>query len=81
MLAVATAWLSVRTTRVLLAYTGWRGLHTALRAELRGTTAPQMGVLARAVINYENMQYICNYDPTPLDMDRFAVGHEYDRDR
>ena len=24
-------------------------------------------VLAHAVINYENMQYICNYDPTPLD--------------
>ena len=27
-------------------------------------------ILAHAIINYENMQYIVNYDPTPLDMDR-----------
>jgi membrane protease YdiL (CAAX protease family) len=27
-------------------------------------------VLAHALINYENMQYIIHYDPTPLDMDR-----------
>lgn len=33
-------------------------------------------VLAHCVINYENMQYICNYDPTPLDIDRFPVSGE-----
>jgi membrane protease YdiL (CAAX protease family) len=33
-------------------------------------------MLAHCVINYENMQYICNYDPTPLDMDRFSVSGE-----
>jgi membrane protease YdiL (CAAX protease family) len=33
-------------------------------------------ILAHCVINYENMQYICNYDPTPLDMDRFSVSGE-----
>jgi membrane protease YdiL (CAAX protease family) len=33
-------------------------------------------ILAHGVINYENMQYICNYDPTPLDMDRFPVSGE-----
>jgi membrane protease YdiL (CAAX protease family) len=33
-------------------------------------------ILAHWVINYENMQYICNYDPTPLDMDRFPVSGE-----
>ena len=33
-------------------------------------------ILAHCVINYENMQYICNYDPTPLDMDRFPVSGE-----
>jgi uncharacterized protein len=27
-------------------------------------------LLAHALINYENMHYICNYDPTPLDIDR-----------
>jgi membrane protease YdiL (CAAX protease family) len=27
-------------------------------------------IVAHALINYENMHYICNYDPTPLDMDR-----------
>lgn len=27
-------------------------------------------ILAHAAINYENMQYICNYDPTPLDTRR-----------
>jgi membrane protease YdiL (CAAX protease family) len=27
-------------------------------------------LLAHALINYENMHYLCNYDPTPLDMDR-----------
>lgn len=29
-------------------------------------------MLAHCVINYENMQYICNYDPTPLDIDRLC---------
>lgn len=38
-------------------------------------------ILAHAVINYENMQYICNYDPTPLDIDRFAVQRGYESDR
>jgi membrane protease YdiL (CAAX protease family) len=33
-------------------------------------------ILSHCVINYENMQYICNYDPTPLDMDRFSVSGE-----
>jgi len=33
-------------------------------------------ILAHCVINYENMQYICNYDPTPLDMDRISVSRE-----
>jgi membrane protease YdiL (CAAX protease family) len=33
-------------------------------------------ILAHCVINYENMQYICNYDPTPLDMDRYSVSGE-----
>jgi membrane protease YdiL (CAAX protease family) len=27
-------------------------------------------LLAHALINYENMHYICNYDPLPLHMDR-----------
>jgi membrane protease YdiL (CAAX protease family) len=27
-------------------------------------------IVAHALINYENMQYIIHYDPTPLDMDR-----------
>ena len=38
-------------------------------------------MLAHALINYENMQYICNYDPTPVDIDRFSVGREYESDR
>jgi membrane protease YdiL (CAAX protease family) len=33
-------------------------------------------MLAHCVINYENMQYICNYDPTPLDMDRMSLSEE-----
>jgi membrane protease YdiL (CAAX protease family) len=27
-------------------------------------------ILAHALINYENMQYISNYDPSPLEIDR-----------
>lgn len=38
-------------------------------------------MLAHALINYENMQYICDYDPTPVDIDRFSVGREYESDR
>lgn len=41
------------------------GLVFGLLYRLTGTLlAP---ALAHALINYENMQYICNYDPTPLD--------------
>jgi membrane protease YdiL (CAAX protease family) len=29
-------------------------------------------LLAHALINHENMHYICNYDPTPLDIDRLT---------
>jgi uncharacterized protein len=149
--AYATAWLTIRATRVLVAHTHWaRQLHQALRSQLHGASPSQMvlvaclsacseellfraalgpsigvvaasglfglahlpggdsgppraacafmmglllsglylasgtllaPILAHAVINYENMQYICNYDPTPLDIDRFAVGREYDSDR
>lgn len=32
-------------------------------------------IAAHWLINYENMQYICNYDPTPLDMDRAQLGN------
>jgi hypothetical protein len=32
-------------------------------------------VVAHWLINYENMQYICNYDPTPLDIDRAPLGN------
>ena len=32
-------------------------------------------VAAHWLINYENMQYICNYDPTPLDIDRAPLGN------
>jgi membrane protease YdiL (CAAX protease family) len=32
-------------------------------------------IAAHWLINYENMQYICNYDPTPLDIDRAQLGN------
>jgi membrane protease YdiL (CAAX protease family) len=32
-------------------------------------------IAAHWLINYENMQYICNYDPTPLDIDRVQLGN------
>lgn len=32
-------------------------------------------IVAHWLINYENMQYICNYDPTPLDIDRVQLGN------
>lgn len=32
-------------------------------------------IAAHWLINYENMQYICNYDPTPLDIDRDPLGN------
>jgi membrane protease YdiL (CAAX protease family) len=32
-------------------------------------------IAAHWLINYENMQYICNYDPTPLDIDRASLGN------
>jgi membrane protease YdiL (CAAX protease family) len=32
-------------------------------------------IVAHWLINYENMQYICNYDPTPLDIDRAPLGN------
>ena len=38
-------------------------------------------ILAHWLINYENMQYICNYDPTPLDIDRISVRSGYSSDR
>lgn len=44
------------------------GLCFGLLFEASGTLiAP---ILAHALINYENMQYIVHYDPTPLDIDR-----------
>jgi membrane protease YdiL (CAAX protease family) len=30
-------------------------------------------ILLHALINHENMHYICNYDPTPLDIDRLTT--------
>jgi membrane protease YdiL (CAAX protease family) len=36
-----------------------------------GSLLPSM--LAHALINHENMHYICNYDPTPLDIDRLTT--------
>ena len=30
-------------------------------------------IVAHALINYENMQYICNYDPTYFDIDRLRA--------
>jgi membrane protease YdiL (CAAX protease family) len=44
------------------------GLCFGLLCEVSGHLLP--AVVAHALINYENMQYICNYDPTPLDMHR-----------
>jgi membrane protease YdiL (CAAX protease family) len=38
-------------------------------------------IFAHWLINYENMQYICNYDPTPLDIDRISVRSGYSSDR
>jgi membrane protease YdiL (CAAX protease family) len=37
-------------------------------------------ILAHWLINYENMQYICDYDPTLLDIDRSSArsGHRSD---
>ncbi len=30
-------------------------------------------ILLHALINHQNMHYICNYDPTPLDIDRITA--------
>jgi membrane protease YdiL (CAAX protease family) len=38
-------------------------------------------IIAHWLINYENMQYICNYDPTPLDIDQISVRSGYSSDR
>lgn len=38
-------------------------------------------IFAHWLINYENMQYICNYDPTPLDIDRISIRSGYSSDR
>jgi membrane protease YdiL (CAAX protease family) len=38
-------------------------------------------IFAHWLINYENMQYICHYDPTPLDIDRISVRSGYSSDR
>jgi membrane protease YdiL (CAAX protease family) len=43
------------------------GVCLSLLLLMSGSLLPP--VLAHCIINYENMQYICNYDPTPLDMD------------
>lgn len=44
------------------------GLAFGLLYQASGHIAPPL--LAHALINYENMQYIRSYDPTPLDMSR-----------
>ena len=38
-------------------------------------------ILAHWLINYENLQYICDYDPTSLDIDRLSArsGHSSNR--
>lgn len=38
-------------------------------------------IFAHWLINYENMQYICDYDPTPLDIDRVSARSGYSSDR
>jgi membrane protease YdiL (CAAX protease family) len=38
-------------------------------------------IFAHWLINYENMQYICSYDPTPLDIDQISVRSGYSSDR
>jgi membrane protease YdiL (CAAX protease family) len=38
-------------------------------------------IFAHWLINYENMQYICSYDPTPVDIDRISVRSGYSSDR
>jgi uncharacterized protein len=49
-------------------WTGGMGLCLSALYLASGTLlAP---IAAHWLINYENMQYICNYDPTPLDIDR-----------
>jgi membrane protease YdiL (CAAX protease family) len=54
-----------------LAWSLWAlvmGLVFGLLFFASGSLLPPL--LAHALINYENMHYICNYDPTPLDIDR-----------
>lgn len=46
------------------------GLVFALLFLASGSLLPS--ILAHALINHENMHYICNYDPTPLDIDRLT---------
>jgi hypothetical protein len=47
LVALAFAWLTIRTTRLLVAHTRWaRRLHTSLRAELSGISSSQMVLLA-----------------------------------
>lgn len=58
---------------IYLAWALWAsvmGMAFAVLFEASGTLlAP---ILAHVLINYENMQYIIHYDPTPLDSDRLG---------
>jgi membrane protease YdiL (CAAX protease family) len=38
-------------------------------------------ILTHWLINYENMQYICSYDPTPRDIERVSLLSRYRSDR
>ena len=61
----------VSSRETYLAWSLWAGAMGMLFGvlfEASGTLLAPM--LAHALINYENMQYIVHYDPTPLDIDR-----------
>jgi membrane protease YdiL (CAAX protease family) len=71
----------VSSRETYLAWSLWAGamgMLFGLLFEASGTLLAPM--LAHALINYENMQYIVHYDPTPLDIDRRDKGAAWTRD-
>ena len=62
------------TPKVGLSWSVWAfvmGLLFAALFLVSGSLWPP--ILLHALINHQNMHYICNYDPTPLDIDRIAA--------
>jgi uncharacterized protein len=65
--------LHVSTRETAVGWMVWAALMGAVFGALYlGSGSLLAPILAHAAINYENMQYICNYDPTLVDTRRAA---------